>query len=45
MTSLEESVRDDLELLKTSPLVPKEVADKAQGFIFDVTTGNLTRVL
>ncbi|OAL54553.1 carbonic anhydrase [Pyrenochaeta sp. DS3sAY3a] len=42
--NLENSVRHDLALLKESPLVPKDLADKAQGFIFDVTTGNLTRV-
>jgi carbonic anhydrase len=45
MISLENSVRGDVELLKKSPLVPKELADKAQGYIFDVTTGSLTRVV
>ncbi|KAH7094848.1 carbonic anhydrase [Paraphoma chrysanthemicola] len=41
---LENSVREDLKLLKESPLVPKELAENAQGFIFDIATGEVARV-
>lgn len=41
-TNLEQSVRDDLELLRTSPLILKDIP--IRGFIYDVTTGKLHEV-
>ena len=43
-SSLEQSVRDDLALLKASPLVRKELAENAKGFVYDIKTGLLTPV-
>ena len=37
-----QSVRDDLQTIRTSPLLPKEIP--VRGFIYDVTTGGLTEV-
>jgi carbonic anhydrase len=42
--SVEQSVRDDLHLLKTSPYVPKRIADQCFGFVYDIKTGRLTPV-
>jgi carbonic anhydrase len=42
--SLEQSVRDDLNFLKTSPYIPKALADSSYGFIYDIKTGLLSRV-
>ena len=44
MTSLEQSVKDDLAILKASPLVRKELRENASGFIFDIKTGLLSAV-
>ncbi|KAH8670129.1 carbonic anhydrase [Tricladium varicosporioides] len=41
---LEQSVKDDLNILRSSPLVRKGLADKAVGYVFDIKTGALTRV-
>lgn len=42
--SLEQSVRDDLQVLKTSPYIPRELADRSSGFVFDIKTGLLSQV-
>lgn len=42
--SLEQSVRDDIEILKTSPYIPKKLADNCHGFVYDIKTGLLTPV-
>ncbi|OQV04549.1 hypothetical protein CLAIMM_09409 [Cladophialophora immunda] len=42
--SVEESTRGDIAWLKQSPLVRKELSDKAQGYVYDVFTGELRRV-
>jgi carbonic anhydrase len=42
--SLEQSVRDDLELLRTSPYVPEALAKNSHGFTYDIQTGLLTPV-
>ncbi|KAH8807818.1 carbonic anhydrase [Xylogone sp. PMI_703] len=39
-----QSVRDDLELLKTSPYIPKALADRAVGYVYDIKTGLLSPV-
>jgi carbonic anhydrase len=39
---LEQSVRDDLEIIRSSPLLRKDVP--VTGFVYDVTTGRLQRV-
>jgi carbonic anhydrase len=39
---LEQSVRDDVELIRTSPLIPDEVT--VTGFIYDVKTGRIHEV-
>lgn len=39
---LEQSVRDDVELIASSPLIPNDV--KVTGFIYDVKDGTITRV-
>ncbi|HEV8638576.1 MAG TPA: carbonic anhydrase [Chloroflexota bacterium] len=41
-TDLEQSVRDDLRTLRTSPLLLKDVP--ISGFVYDVRTGRLSRV-
>ncbi|KAL7896051.1 hypothetical protein HDV63DRAFT_405954 [Trichoderma sp. SZMC 28014] len=41
---VEKSVRDDLHILKTSPYVPKRIADQCYGYIYDIKTGLLTPV-
>ena len=38
-SSLEQSVRDDLAVIKGSPLVRKQLADRTYGFIYDIKTG------
>ncbi len=40
---LEQSVRDDIEFLRGSPLIPAEVP--VRGFVYDVHTGRLTEVV
>ena len=37
-------MKDDLAVLKKSPLVRKELADRAQGFVYDIKTGLLSKV-
>jgi carbonic anhydrase len=41
---LEQSVRDDLAILKSSPFIKKELADRCVGFVYDLETGALTIV-
>jgi carbonic anhydrase len=42
--SLEQSVRDDIAILKENPYIRKELADRAVGFVYDLKTGLLTPV-
>lgn len=42
--SVEQSVRDDLEWLGTTPFVRKDLIEQTHGFIFDVKTGLVSRV-
>ncbi|KAF2726805.1 hypothetical protein EJ04DRAFT_529957 [Polyplosphaeria fusca] len=42
--NLEESVRQDIHILKTSPYIPKNLADNCHGFVYDIQTGGLTPV-
>ena len=39
---LEQSVRDDVEIVRSSPLIPNEV--EVNGFVYDVKTGRLHEV-
>ncbi|HKN94415.1 MAG TPA: carbonic anhydrase [Thermoleophilaceae bacterium] len=41
-SDLEQSVRDDVEFLKDSPLVPDDVS--VRGFVYDVKSGKVTEV-
>lgn len=43
--SLKQSVRDDIEFIKRSPLVRKELADRTTGYIYDIHTGRLNTVV
>ncbi|MDQ3694705.1 MAG: carbonic anhydrase [Chloroflexota bacterium] len=40
---LEQSVRDDVETIRSSPLVPKDIP--VRGFVYDVRTGRLREVV
>ncbi|MBO4126717.1 carbonic anhydrase [Streptococcus suis] len=42
-TDIEESVREDIALLKQSPLIPDDV--KISGAVYDVDTGRMTEVI
>jgi carbonic anhydrase len=42
--SVEDSVRSDVEFLKQSPLVRKELKGSIQGLVFDIETGRLNKV-
>ena len=42
-TDLEQSVRDDVELIRTSPLIPDDI--RVTGFLYDVKTGKLSQVV
>lgn len=42
--SLEASVREDVQLVKASSLVRKELADRTHGFVYDLTTGEVKPV-
>jgi carbonic anhydrase len=42
--SVEQSVRDDLNFLKISPYIPKALADRCYGLIYDIKTGLLSPV-
>ncbi|KAJ2975429.1 hypothetical protein NQ176_g5519 [Zarea fungicola] len=44
-TDLNQSVRDDLAFVKSSPLVRPELANRTRGFVFDIKTGKLREVL
>jgi carbonic anhydrase len=41
-SDLEQSVRDDVELIRSSPLIPNDV--RVTGFVYDVKTGKITEV-
>jgi carbonic anhydrase len=41
-TEVEQSVRDDVDFLKASPLIPRDIP--IRGFVYDVKTGRLTEV-
>jgi len=41
---LEQSVRDDLAILRAYPFTRKELADSSLGFVYDLKTGKLTPV-
>ncbi|KAL6893435.1 carbonic anhydrase [Trichoderma evansii] len=43
-SDVEQSVRDDLEFLKTSPYIPKALAERSYGYVFDLKTGLLSPV-
>jgi carbonic anhydrase len=40
--NLEQSVRDDVELIRSSPLIPNDI--RVTGFIYDVKTGKIDEV-
>lgn len=42
---LEESVREDLDFLKSHPLVRQEIKNNAKGYIYDIKTGRLNPVV
>ena len=42
-TDVEESVREDMELLRKSPLIPDDV--EISGAVYDVDTGRIHEVL
>ena len=42
--SLEQSVRDDVQIVKDSPLVRKELAARTRGFVYDIKTGKVNPV-
>lgn len=44
LDSMEESVRLDLNVLRSSALVRKELADCARGFVYNLKTGLLSSV-
>jgi carbonic anhydrase len=44
ITDVPQSVKDDLTVLKASPLVREELKENASGYVFDVKTGLLTPV-
>ncbi|KAI1748409.1 hypothetical protein F4782DRAFT_550772, partial [Xylaria castorea] len=37
--------RKDVELIKNSPLIRKELRESASGLLFDITTGKLTKII
>jgi len=41
-SDLEQSVRDDVQRIKSSPFIPKDV--RVRGFVYDVRTGRLSEV-
>ncbi len=43
-SSVEQSVKDDLAILKASPLIRKELAERSSGYVFDIKTGLLSAV-
>ncbi|OCK85754.1 carbonic anhydrase [Lepidopterella palustris CBS 459.81] len=44
ITDIEQSVKDDVDLFKKSPLIRKELAEHTYGFVYDIKTGLLTPV-
>jgi carbonic anhydrase len=44
INSIEQNVRDDLEWLKSAPLIRKELAERARGFVYDIKTGRVYEV-
>jgi len=40
---VEQSVRDDVDLIRSSPLIPNDV--NVSGFVYDVKTGKLNAVV
>ncbi|RYC64475.1 hypothetical protein CHU98_g1767 [Xylaria longipes] len=40
-----ERTRKDVELIRNSPIVRKELRETASGLLFDITTGKLTKVI
>jgi len=42
-SDLEESVREDVDIIRNSPLIPKDIP--VSGFIYDVTTGKISQVV
>jgi carbonic anhydrase len=42
--SLEESVREDLAWLRSSPFIKKELAERTHGFIYDIKSGKVNKV-
>jgi carbonic anhydrase len=43
-SSLERSVQEDVQLVKRSPLVRKELAERTRGFVYDLKTGEVKPV-
>jgi carbonic anhydrase len=43
--SLEQSVRDDVRVIKSSQLVRQELSEQTKGFIFDIKSGKLIAVV
>jgi len=44
ITDIEQSVRDDLALFRSSPLVRQELKDHASGWMYDIKTGEISPV-
>ncbi|KAF8862799.1 carbonic anhydrase [Acephala macrosclerotiorum] len=44
VTNIEQSIKDDLAFLKSSPFIRKELADRSVGYVFDIKTGKLSPV-
>lgn len=42
--SLEKSVREDLDFLKSQVLIKQEIKDRAKGYVYDIKTGRLIAV-
>ncbi|KAI0534597.1 carbonic anhydrase [Xylaria digitata] len=40
-----ERTRKDVELIRNSPIIRKELRETASGLLFDITTGKLTRIV
>ncbi|KAI0975048.1 carbonic anhydrase [Xylaria arbuscula] len=40
-----ERTKQDVELIKNSPIVRKELRETASGLLFDITTGKLTKII
>jgi len=43
-TDVEQSIRDDLKFLKDSSYIPKAVAERSTGYVYDIKTGLLSLV-